>query len=153
MPKHFSVPDVIIQNPTTESHRKMKLRHLFFILALTVTIGLMESCSKSPVNEVVTAIDNYTLSVDNCTNMEELLELDAEFSQRMQPFTSSDYKLTDSEREAIIAASSRLGRAVNDKIQNLQGVAAEFDIDQREAEFADAINQSETLGEAVSIGL
>lgn len=126
------------------------------LLSLLALI-LLTACSKSQtdVNQVIMLMDQYTQSVSTATSMEEVIELDTQFSGNIQKFADSQATLTDDDRNAIMEAVNSLSEAVNTKSGELMGVPplADSVMEARRAQFAQAVQQCTTVGQVVTMGL
>lgn len=125
--------------------------------ALTFTLSLF-SCSNghTEINAFITSMDNYALSIENATSLQEIGELDQEYAVTAAKYADSKAELTDADRTAIMNAILKLSKTTNSKITELSGGMQPLSdslFNERAAAFKDALDQCSTLGEAVNMGL
>lgn len=128
-------------------------------IAFIASAALFSSCSGSQaeVNKFITSLNDYNQSIQQVNNVNELHEVNATFEANIQEFASSDVKLTDADRNAIIKTIGELGKTTNEKFAQLSPTGTkpltDEQYNQRLQEFENAINSCQTLGDIVSIGL
>lgn len=127
-------------------------------ISTVVSSAIFSACSKSQteVNSFVTSIDNYTESIRQANNPDELLTLDQQFAMEIEKYVNSKATLDQADRNAIMESIINLAKVNNEKSAKLKGVPvimSDSMLNARADEFRKALDKCNTLGEAVSMGL
>lgn len=117
---------------------------------LTASAGETHS-GQTEVNAIVALMDNYAGSIAQAQSLEEIYEMDSQFAENLSRFYSSQQPVTDADRTAVLAASSRLGKAAFDKLTSF-GAAPEVDLAEQQRQMADLLSECTTVGQLARAG-
>lgn len=152
----------------------MNTRNLFYTLCVAATMTasacFMTSCkndggaadkaekpetaaAQRQVNDFITTLGQYTLSMREATSLEEIDEMHAQFLKQISKYADSKEEINDADRQAILAAMEKYSIAVNSQMEKLTGESPiTFEEVQRDKEILkNELAKCRTLGQVISL--
>lgn len=95
---------------------------------MVLSMALVTSCSsKTPAGELVATIDKLNSDLEKAGSIEDIQNLAEKYEADLKQYETSDYVMTDSEKDDIADAMLRITKTIMNKSVELQGSGVELD--------------------------